>query len=116
MIFKNKYIVFLFLTTFTFLNSFCQSNEIEQIKCKDILQKVSSSFQKNTSSKFNFKLEISSEDINEIQNGFAFIKDEKYYYKTEEREVISDGINIWTYLPEDNECYIDLLAWRKSIS
>jgi outer membrane lipoprotein-sorting protein len=110
MIFKNKHIVFLFLTTFTFLNSFCQSNEIEQIKCKDILQKVSSSFQKNTSSKFNFKLEISSEDINEIQNGFAFIKDEKYYYKTEEREVISDGINIWTYLPEDNECYIDLLA------
>ena len=110
MIFKNKYIVFLFLTTFTFLNSFCQSNEIDQIKCKDILQKVSSSFQKNTSSKFNFKLEISSEDINEIQNGFAFIKDEKYYYKTEEREVISDGINIWTYLPEDNECYIDLLA------
>ena len=110
MILKNKYIVFLFLTTLTFLNSFCQSNEIDQIKCENILQKVSSSFQKNTSSKFNFKLEISSEDINEIQNGFAFIKDEKYYYKTEEREVICDGINIWTYLFEDNECSIDLLA------
>ena len=32
MIMKNKYIVFLFLTTFTFLNSFCQSKEIDQIK------------------------------------------------------------------------------------
>ena len=87
MILKNKYTVFLFLTTLTFLNSFCQSNEIDQIKCENILQKVSSSFQKNTSSKFNFKLEISSEDINEIQNGFAFIKDEKYYYKNSRKSL-----------------------------
>ena len=48
MIMKNKYIVFLFLTTFTFLNSFCQSKEIDQIKCKDILQKVSSSLDRKS--------------------------------------------------------------------
>ena len=86
-----------------------QSLESEDLKCERILQEVSDNIQKNNASKFNFKLEIKSEDINEIQNGYALIEKEKFYYKTEEREVICDGINVWTYLPEDNECYIDLL-------
>ena len=86
-----------------------QYSESEELKCERILQEVSDNIQKNNSSKFNFKLEIKSEDINEIQNGYALIEKEKFYYKTEEREVICDGINVWTYLPEDNECYIDLL-------
>ena len=88
---------------------FGQSSESEELKCERILQEVSDNIQKNNASKFNFKLEIKSEDINEIQNGYAIIEKEKFYYKTEEREVICDGINVWTYLPEDNECYIDLL-------
>ena len=86
-----------------------QSSESEELKCERILQEVSDNIQKNNASKFNFKLEIKSEDINEIQNGYALIEKEKFYYKTEEREVICDGINVWTYVPEDNECYIDLL-------
>ena len=88
---------------------FGQSLESEDLKCEKILQEVSDKIQKNNASKFNFKLEIKSEDINEIQNGYALIEKEKFYYKTDEREVICDGINVWTYLPEDNECYIDLL-------
>jgi outer membrane lipoprotein-sorting protein len=88
---------------------FGQSLENEDLKCEKILQEVSDNIQKNNASKFNFRLEIKSEDINEIQNGYALIEKEKFYYKTEEREVICDGINVWTYLPEDNECYIDLL-------
>ena len=88
---------------------FGQSLESEELKCEKILQEVSDNIQKNNASKFNFNLEIKSEDINEIQNGYALIEKEKFYYKTDEREVICDGINVWTYLPEDNECYIDLL-------
>lgn len=88
---------------------FGQSLESEELKCEKILQEVSDNIQKNNASKFNFNLEIKSEDINEIQNGYALIEKEKFYYKTGEREVICDGINVWTYLPEDNECYIDLL-------
>ena len=90
-------------------NFFGQSLENDDLKCEKILQEVSDNIQKNSASKFNFKLEIKSEDINEIQNGYALLENEKFYYKTEEREVICDGINVWTYLPEDNECYIDLL-------
>ena len=86
-----------------------QSLESDDLKCEKILQEVSDNIQKNNASKFNFKLEIKSEDINEVQNGYALIENEKFYYKTEEREVICDGVNVWTYLPEDNECYIDLL-------
>lgn len=104
----NKILLILILiiisTTF-----FGQSFESEDLKCEKILQEVSDNIQKNKASKFNFKLEIKSEDINEVQNGYALIENEKFYYKTEEREVICDGINVWTYLPEDNECYIDLL-------
>ena len=88
---------------------FGQSLENNELKCEKILQEVSDNIQKNVASKFNFQLEIKSEDINEIQNGYALIENDKFYYKTEEREVICDGINVWTYLPEDNECYIDLL-------
>jgi len=88
---------------------FGQYLESDDLKCEEILQKVSDNIQKNNASKFNFKLEIKSEDINEIQNGYALIEKEKFYYKTEEREVICDGVNVWTYLLEDNECYIDLL-------
>ena len=99
-------IIILNVITFVYLG---QSSESEELKCERILQEVSDNIQKNNASKFNFKLEIKSEDINEIQNGYALIEKEKFYYKTEEREVICDGINVWTYLPEDNECYIDLL-------
>ena len=59
---------------------------------------------------FSFKLEVNSEDFNEVQNGYALIKNDQFYYKTEEREVTSDGKNVWTYIFEDNECYIDLLT------
>ena len=103
---KILLIIILIIISTTF---FGQSFESEDLKCEKILQEVSDNIQKNKASKFNFKLEIKSEDINEVQNGYALIENEKFYYKTEEREVICDGINVWTYLPEDNECYIDLL-------
>jgi outer membrane lipoprotein-sorting protein len=104
----NKILLILILIGIS-SNFFGQSLESEDLKCEKILQEISDNIQKNNSSKFNFKLEIKSEDINEIQNGYTIIQKEKFYYKTEEREVICDGVNVWTYLPEDNECYIDLL-------
>jgi outer membrane lipoprotein-sorting protein len=86
-----------------------QSEEEHDQKSKSILAKVSDAYQQNITSKFNFKLGIISEDINETQKGYALIKKDNFFYKTEEREVICDGKTVWTYLTEDNECYIDLL-------
>jgi outer membrane lipoprotein-sorting protein len=105
----NKILMILILIVIISPTFFGQSLENEDLNCEKILQEVSDNIQKNKASKFNFKLEIKSEDINEVQNGYALIENENFYYKTEEREVICDGVNVWTYLPEDNECYIDLL-------
>ena len=96
--------------TFLSLNISGQEPINDQLKCKEILQMVSNSIQKNNASKFSFKLEVNSEDFNEVQNGYALIKNDQFYYITEEREVTSDGKNVWTYIFEDNECYIDLLT------
>lgn len=104
---KGTYLIIL-LFNFLTLSVFAQLDS-DQEKCKNILQKISNSIENNISTKFNFTLEIISEDFNESQNGYVLIQDGKFYYKTNEREVISDGVNVWTYIIEDNECYIDLL-------
>ena len=56
---------------------------------------------------FDFTLGIKSQDINEVQNGKAIISENNFYYQTTDREVISNGTSVWTYMKEDNECYID---------
>ena len=108
---KSKFLNHLLFTVLTFFSLVILGQEPtnEQQRCKQILQKVSNSIQKNNASKFSFELEINSEDFNELQNGYALIKQDQFYYKTEEREVISDGENVWTYILEDDECYIDLV-------
>ena len=105
---KNKFISTLSISIL-FVSIFSQNDFNHNEKSKSILEKVSTAYQKNSSTKFNFKLTILSQDINETQNGYALVKDEKFYYKTEEREVICNGTVVWTFFPEDNECYIDLL-------
>jgi outer membrane lipoprotein-sorting protein len=109
---KNKFLsnILIIITTIASLTCLGQESINDQQKCKDILQKVSNSIQKNNATKFSFKLEVNSEDFNEVQNGYALIKQNKFFYKTEEREVTSDGKNVWTYILEDNECYIDLIT------
>ena len=109
---KTKFLNYILITAIIFLSLISSGQETinDQQKCKEILQLVSNSIQKNNASKFSFKLEINSEDFNEVQNGYALIKQDQFYYKTEEREVTSDGKNVWTYILEDNECYIDLIT------
>ena len=94
---------------FSFNVVFSQNDESDQVKCTKILHIISNSIQSNNASKFNFNLKITSEDFNETQSGYAIIKNNQFYYKTSEREVTCDGENVWTYIIEDNECYIDLL-------
>ena len=60
--------------------------------------------------KFTFTLNINSQDFNEEQEGFAIIKDDKFYYETDERKVICNGKLVWTVITEDDECYIDNLS------
>ena len=109
---KTKFANYIFIVIMTFVSLNSKGQEVinDQQKCQKILQIVSNSIQNNIASKFSFKLEVNSQDFNEVQNGYALIKNDQFYYKTEEREVTSDGENVWTYIFEDNECYIDLIT------
>ena len=102
--------IFIVITLIAYsICGFTQTEAEHNDKSKGILEKVSNNYQNNKTTKFNFKLTILSEDINETQEGYALLEGDNFFYKTEEREVICDGESVWTYLPDDNECYIDLL-------
>ncbi|MEC8617539.1 MAG: outer membrane lipoprotein carrier protein LolA [Bacteroidota bacterium] len=97
------------ILTFTTL-SFGQTVSDHNSMSKEILAKVSDNYQQYPSMKFAFTLNINSQDFNEEQEGFAVIKDEKFYYETTERKVICDGKVVWTVITDDDECYIDNLS------
>lgn len=74
---------------------------------KKILAELSEEAKSYKTMTIDFKLAIKSSDINESQTGKAYTKGTKYYYSTNEREVFCDGTTVWTFMKEDNECYID---------
>ncbi len=82
------------------------SQENEQ-KGKDVLKIISTETKSYQSMKIDFKLSIKSAEINESHKGLLFIKDNNFYYSTDDREVISDGESVWTFMNDENECYID---------
>lgn len=99
---KNIILLLSVLLSITSFNS--QDNET---KARDILSKISEETNSYSNMSFNFNLAIKSQDINETQIGFAILSGEKFYYSTEDRQVNSDGKSVWTYMKDDNECYID---------
>ena len=99
-----KKITYIIFTLLLVVNSYSQDN---QQKAKNILNKISAETKTYKNMAFNFTLGIKSADINESQKGNATISGEKFYYQTNDRKVISDGESVWTYMKEDNECYID---------
>lgn len=104
---KALFTVLTIALTFTV---FSQHVSEQNRKSKEILAKVSDNYQQYSSMKFTFTLNINSQDFNEEQKGFAIMKDDKFYYETNERKVICDGKTVWTLIMEDDECYIDNLS------
>ncbi|MBG16078.1 MAG: hypothetical protein CL853_06975 [Crocinitomicaceae bacterium] len=95
----------LIITTFLIV-PFITAQDNEQ-KAKEILNVISWETNSYKNMSFDFSLGIKSQDINETQKGSAILSGDNFYYQTNEREVISDGESVWTYMKEDNECYID---------
>ena len=100
-----KKIIF-FIIAVLYIQIFSYAQDTEQ-KAKDILSEISSQTSSYENMTFDFTLGIKSQDINEVQNGKAIISENNFYYQTSDREVISNGTSVWTYMKEDNECYID---------
>ena len=99
---KNIILLLSVLLSITSFNS-----QDSETKARDILSKISEETNSYSNMSFNFNLAIKSQDINETQIGSAILSGEKFYYSTEDRQVNSDGKSVWTYMKEDNECYID---------
>jgi len=95
-----------FIIVSFFLLTSIKGQDSEQ-KAKEILTKISAETNTYKNMSFKFTLGIKSSDINETQNGDATISGDQFYYQTNDRKVISDGESVWTYMKEDNECYID---------
>ncbi|MEC8603467.1 MAG: outer membrane lipoprotein carrier protein LolA [Bacteroidota bacterium] len=99
---KNIILLLSVLLSITSFNS-----QDSETKARDILSKISEETKSYSNMSFNFNLAIKSQDINETQIGSAILSGEKFYYSTEDRQVNSDGKSVWTYMKDDNECYID---------
>ncbi len=78
-------------------------------KAKEILDKLSEESKTYKTVELEFNLIIKGGDMNSNQDGTAKVKDGKYFYETKSTEVYSDGEKVWTYMDEENECYIDFL-------
>lgn len=78
-------------------------------KAKKILDELSAETKKYNSVEVDFTLVIKGGDMNSNQKGKAKVKEGKYYYETESTKVFSDGKSVWSYMVEENECYIDNL-------
>ena len=104
---KNIFLL-IFISFSTYLTHGQTMQEHEK-KSKAILNTISDETKSYSSMKLDFKLIIKGKDVNETQEGYAILKQEKFYYKTIDREVICDGESVWTYVIDDNECYVDAL-------
>ncbi len=88
---------------------FAQKDEYQERdeEAKVILDKLGKELKGYKTMVIDFKLTIKSSDLNETHTGKAYTKGDKFFYTTEERDVYSDGESVWTYVKEDDECYID---------
>ncbi len=88
--------------------SFAQ-DEANEKKAKEILDVLSTEAKTFKTLEIDFEITVKGKDINTTQKGKAKSKGTKFFYETEDRKVYSDGKAVWTYLTEEEECYIDNL-------
>lgn len=76
-------------------------------KAKSILDKVSHVTKTYKTIKLSYNLSIVTPEGSPItQKGTAYLKGDKYYVSTPDQAIMSNGVNIWTYIKSDNECYV----------
>ncbi len=100
-----KQIFLLILGGFMLSTGVAQDDE----KAKKILSELSEETKGYKTMSIDFKLSIKSKDINTSQKGKAYTKGTKFFYKTDDREVYCDGESVWSFLKDENECYIDYI-------
>ncbi|MGV6861056.1 MAG: LolA family protein [Putridiphycobacter sp.] len=76
-------------------------------KAKGILDKVSAKTKAYKTVTVDFSLAITAPDQSPIkQKGKAYMKGDKYYLSMPDQEIFCNGKKVWTFIKEDNECYV----------
>jgi outer membrane lipoprotein carrier protein len=90
-----------------FVSTIAQGDDAQ--KAKKILDELSLETKTFKTVTIDFKLSIKGSEVNSSSSGKAYTKGKSFYYETEDRKVFGDGSIVWTYLVDENECYIDNL-------
>ncbi len=90
----------------TFLSVNAQMTEGEK-KAKTILDEVSAKTASFSTISISFKMSAKGQDVNQTMTGTAKIKGDSYVLAMDDQTIYSDGSTMWTYLKEDNECYVE---------
>ena len=97
----------LYLIAFIITGSSLTVKGQSETKAKSILAEVSKKYKSYDVIKadFTFTLNNPQSKINETQSGTLFVRSKANKYKVifKDQEIISNGINQWTYLKEDKE-------------
>ena len=76
-------------------------------KAKAILDNVSKVTKTYKTIKLSYSLSITSPGNSPInQKGEAYLKGDKYFIKTPDQSIFSNGLKVWTLIQSDNECYV----------
>jgi len=76
-------------------------------KAKAILDKVSKQTKTYKTVIVDFSLTITAPDQSPIkQRGKAYMKGDKYYISLPDQEIFCNNVKVWTYIKDDNECYV----------
>lgn len=99
----------IFITTSIALATIFSVNAQQQDeRAKQILDEVSAKTASYSTITLAFKMSTKGENINETMSGTAKIKGDMYYLNLEgQQERFSNGKNVWIYLEDDNECYVE---------
>ena len=82
-------------------------NAQQDAKASKILDEISKKTTSYSTITLSFKMSAKGQDVNQTMSGTAKIKGDSYYLSIDEQEIFSNGKTMWTYLKEDNECYIE---------
>ncbi len=87
----------------------CMASIASAQNAKDILDAMSTKYKAISSftSNIDYTMVNKADGINDTFKGNIAVKGDMYSLKMGGQEIINNGVNVWTYLPDDNEVNID---------
>ncbi|MEX0967483.1 MAG: outer membrane lipoprotein carrier protein LolA [Bacteroidia bacterium] len=81
----------------------------KDVKAEQILNELSKKYKnfKTIKADFRYILEMKSDDFKEEQTGTIYLKNDMFKLSFGDQMIMSDNVNMWTYLKDVNEVQVD---------